>query len=288
VTVLKPGGLRSRRGQDREAFIAALRGLKERSGLTYRQLEERAAQVGDALPRSTVSDVLNGTRMPSADLVAAFVRTCGDGGRVEEWIASYQQVAGQQASGQVARPPARRRSVLLLTSAVVVLLAAGGAASWAWWPDGDQPAASSSGSVPKGPVQIRPAGADGLCLTEGRVDRYKSVVAVQRPCTDVAPQKTTLEAVADNVYRIHWYKPDQGDGCLTVLETGPGQGLLEPRDDCGQGTWFRMEAAGDGRYKVRVGDEQCLTTAGADAGTEATLEPCRKGVGQIFSVRKVD
>ncbi|MFD7500161.1 helix-turn-helix domain-containing protein [Streptomyces sp. NPDC059850] len=95
-----------------EAFIAALRDLKERSGLTYRQLEERAAEVGDALRRSTVSDVLNGTRMPSTDFVALFIRTCGDGVRVEEWVAYHQKASRQQKR----QPSKQRRNVLMLAA----------------------------------------------------------------------------------------------------------------------------------------------------------------------------
>ncbi|MFI0790871.1 helix-turn-helix domain-containing protein [Streptomyces lydicus] len=63
-------------------FVAQLRLLKERSGLTYRQLERRAEARGDVLPRSTLADVLGGRSQPRPELLAAFVRGGASGGAV--------------------------------------------------------------------------------------------------------------------------------------------------------------------------------------------------------------
>ncbi|MFF9063604.1 hypothetical protein ACF09K_33710 [Streptomyces sp. NPDC014882] len=52
-------------------FVELLRRLKEQSGLTYRQIEERAAESGEVLARSTLADVLGGnTRTSTAPLSA--------------------------------------------------------------------------------------------------------------------------------------------------------------------------------------------------------------------------
>ncbi|MGV9315421.1 helix-turn-helix domain-containing protein [Streptomyces sp. NPDC003691] len=86
-------------GSPREArntaeLAALLRSLKERSGLTYRALEEAAARAGDVLPRSTLAAVLNGRGLPRPELLAAFVRACGDGDRTAEWLDARARIAG--------------------------------------------------------------------------------------------------------------------------------------------------------------------------------------------------
>ncbi|MCL6734704.1 helix-turn-helix domain-containing protein [Streptomyces neyagawaensis] len=58
-------------------YVALLRRLKERSGLTYRQLEQRAAERGEVLARSTLADVLRRDALPRAEVVSALVRACG-------------------------------------------------------------------------------------------------------------------------------------------------------------------------------------------------------------------
>lgn len=65
--------------------MTLLRELKAHSGLSYRRLEERAAAVGDVLPRSSVSTMLSRDQPPRPELLAAFVRACGDGERAARW-----------------------------------------------------------------------------------------------------------------------------------------------------------------------------------------------------------
>ncbi|MDV9197088.1 helix-turn-helix transcriptional regulator, partial [Streptomyces sp. Wh19] len=60
-------------------FIALLRLLKDVSGLTFRELSQRAEVVGDVLPRSTIANMLGRTSVPREELLAAFVRACGCG-----------------------------------------------------------------------------------------------------------------------------------------------------------------------------------------------------------------
>ncbi|MGW2642787.1 helix-turn-helix domain-containing protein [Streptomyces sp. NPDC001348] len=50
---------------------------------SLRELQRRARDMGTApLPRSTVADVLAGVRMPSEDLLIAYVRACGEQGHL--------------------------------------------------------------------------------------------------------------------------------------------------------------------------------------------------------------
>ncbi|MEU3732044.1 helix-turn-helix domain-containing protein [Streptomyces sp. NPDC033538] len=288
-----------------------MRELKERAGLTYRQLEERAAEHGGVLPRSTLADVLRGRTLPRPELLTAFVQACGDGERVAQWLAARDGLA--RGEGTAEKGPDPRRGVrvhlgarvftvpVLLASVVLVALLA--AAVWAlvsFREDGGSKgegggggglaAADARSELPEGRVQIRPALANGLCLTDGHSSRYKSLVAAQRPCDEVAPQETTLVPLGGNTFRIRWYHPDHGSGCLTALVEGPGSGLLEPWDDCGKTTPFRIAPAGpDGsrRYSLRIDGRGCVAIGDADTseGAEAVVEPCRPKDSQVFVIR---
>lgn len=298
------------RTRDTDEFIAAMRGLKERAGLTYRQLEERAAEHGEVLPRSTLADVLRGRTLPRPELLTAFVHACGDGERAAQWLAARDDLALGKAAddGGVGVPPGRgvrlgaRVLGVPVLPASVVLVAVLAAAGWVLVASRDDgggrkgaggagsAAADARSRLPEGRTQIRPALADGLCLTDGYGSRYESLVAVQRPCDEVAPQETTLVPLGGNTFRIRWYHPDHGPGCLTALAEGPGAGLLEPWDDCGRTTPFRIEPAGpDGsrRYSLRVDGRGCVAIrdAGLAEGAEAVVEPCRPKDSQVFVIR---
>ncbi|MCB5166581.1 hypothetical protein LG634_17270 [Streptomyces bambusae] len=90
------GELAPGRARDAAEFIALMRLLKERSGFTYRQLEERAAAGGGVLARSTLAGVLGGRTLPRPELLAVFVRACGDGERVADWLAAWTAVASAE------------------------------------------------------------------------------------------------------------------------------------------------------------------------------------------------
>lgn len=98
--------------RDVAGFVAAMRQLKKRSGLTYRELEERAARRGDVLARSTLADVLRRTSLPRPEVVAAFVHACGDGDRVDAWLAARDRIA----AGSPTAEPAPVRDAVVDTS----------------------------------------------------------------------------------------------------------------------------------------------------------------------------
>ncbi|WP_375708365.1 helix-turn-helix domain-containing protein [Actinomadura sp. K4S16] len=79
-------------------FVSSLRHLKQRSGISYRQLERRAEAAGDTLPRSTIAQALTGETLPRRETVEAFVRAClGPEQAVTEaaqWLAVYDRLAG--------------------------------------------------------------------------------------------------------------------------------------------------------------------------------------------------
>lgn len=89
-------------------FVEALRRLKRWSGLGYRQLEKRAATIGESLPRSTVTAALTRDTVPREDLVAALVRACGcDADEVRRWVDARRRIAAARPAGVgPASPPA--------------------------------------------------------------------------------------------------------------------------------------------------------------------------------------
>ncbi|WP_328376073.1 hypothetical protein OHQ88_15535 [Micromonospora zamorensis] len=87
------GELRPDEATDPAEFVDMLRQLKDRSRLTYRQLEQRAAATGDVLARSTAADILRRSTLPRPEVVAAFVRACGAEDQVETWLRARHRLA---------------------------------------------------------------------------------------------------------------------------------------------------------------------------------------------------
>lgn len=74
--------------RDAAEFTAALRELRVRTRLSYRQLERRAERVGDVLPASTLSTALSRNTLPRPQLLSACIRACGgDDQAVQAWTA---------------------------------------------------------------------------------------------------------------------------------------------------------------------------------------------------------
>lgn len=109
-----------------EEFVAAMRRLKTRSGMSYRDLERRAAQHGDVLPRSTLQTALARDELPRWEVVAAFVRACGcDQHETSAWLAAYRR----SVEPVPATNPVRSRralAALVATVATVIMVAVAG------------------------------------------------------------------------------------------------------------------------------------------------------------------
>jgi hypothetical protein len=291
--------------RDAAGFIASLQRLKERSGLTYRELEERAARRGDVLARSTLADVLRRTSLPRPEVLAAFVRACGDGERVDAWLATRDRLAAARTTaapvpardsetdaqpGTEAAAITRPRRPKPRTVAGATMLAVLMPALVAWGLlAGDSAESGTTASPADGWVTIRPARTADLCLTDGR-DRdgaYDSAVAVQLPCAQAAVPRTYLEPMGEGLYRIQWHHPQMGKGCLTVMGEDQIKGMLEPRRDCAQGTLFRLEPTA-GAFRLRPATSSgCIGIVDNDttAGAEAIEERCSGAADQRFLVR---
>ncbi|MFD5366373.1 helix-turn-helix domain-containing protein [Streptomyces sp. NPDC127103] len=87
-------------------FLAGLQALKDRSGLTYRELSARAEARGDVLPRSTVANMLARATLPREELLTAFVRACGaTPDELAEWRTVRRELMGRGAYGTADADP---------------------------------------------------------------------------------------------------------------------------------------------------------------------------------------
>jgi hypothetical protein len=68
---------------------------------SLRELQKRARDLGTGpLPRSTLADVLAGFRMPSEELLIAYVRACGEQGHLLTlWRHAWARAQGTDMAG---------------------------------------------------------------------------------------------------------------------------------------------------------------------------------------------
>ncbi|TQM84037.1 helix-turn-helix protein [Saccharothrix saharensis] len=289
---------------DAAAFVAALRELRQRSGLTLRGLEEKAAAQGEVLARSTVADMLRKDSLPRPELLAAYVRACGVD-EPEPWLRARERLAAgvvAPAAGTSPGPAPWQRPSLVLTAVVVAALVATAVVLQRDAPTASDPAADRRTSgpgrdllpLPPGGSQVRVHAADapGLCLTEGRdsTGRYPHAVAALRPCPETGP-RVFLDPVDDGTAAIQWEHPvDRDIGCLTVMRSGPAADLLEPRSHCAGDDLdqlFQVERVEGDRFRFRSADgSACVGLRGGAVaeGAEAVREPCADSPGQEFTV----
>ncbi|MFD7685379.1 helix-turn-helix domain-containing protein [Streptomyces sp. NPDC059781] len=317
------GGVNPAEARTAREYVALLRELKEHSGLTFRQLEQRAAERDEVLARSTLADALRRDALPRAEVVAALVRACGAGEDVPEWLAARERLAAGEepaAAGTDQEPgppdgptdqepeppdgspepsdPRRGRTAMtaMLASLGTVVLLAVGAVVLLPQDDGTENTKSTATPTSSGYSRIRPARAPELCLTDGdvRVDGESKLLAVQRPCAEAVPPRVYLQRADDGRYQIQFRHPEHGTGCLTVLGDGVFKGTLEPWEDCragGNSQWFRVERADGGdRWRLRSAqdDALCVGVRGSaeEAGAAVAAERCaeRGGDDQVFLI----
>ncbi|MFJ9032490.1 RICIN domain-containing protein [Streptomyces sp. NPDC102274] len=241
------------------------------------------------------------TSLPRPEVLAAFVRACGDGERLDAWLATREKIAAarvtteptptlgqgtdtQPGTEDVAHERPRRFSgPRMIGSAATLAVTA--LALIIWLPSADT-ARPRAAPPTDGWVTIRPARTVDLCLTDGR-DRkgaYGSAVAVQLPCVESPVPRTYLEPVGEGLFRIQWHHPQLGKGCLTIMGKDQIKGMLEPRQNCDQGTLFQMEPAA-GAFRLRSSTSgRCIGIVGNDTtqGAEAIEERCSGAADQRF------
>lgn len=228
--------------RDTAALVGLLRELKERSGLTLRELEGRAQARGELLARSTVSDMLRGTRLPGPETLAAYVRACG---AAEADVPAWLEARQRAEEGPGARPPEpapgpgpadadgtarrtrswmaagrlgglrRRTRWWILAGAVTAGLTAVSVWTLSAATGSTPPSSPTTSAGPKaaaatslrGFAEIRPARSPHLCLTEGRDTRgeYQNAVAAQLPCEEARPPHTYLRPVDPAASRTTYF-----------------------------------------------------------------------------------
>ncbi|MFC5143460.1 helix-turn-helix domain-containing protein [Streptomyces aureoversilis] len=77
-------------------FVAQLRRLKTRTGLSFRDIERRARQQGYSLPMSTLASALNRDTLPHGELIGMLLRTLG---LPEDEVARWLEVRRSMAEG---------------------------------------------------------------------------------------------------------------------------------------------------------------------------------------------
>lgn len=305
-------------------FVAALRGLKEHSGLSLRQLEAEAARMGLHLSRSTVAGALARDTAPRQDVVVALLRVClaDRAESVEEWLAVYRALEETAPAPDAAadRPETgrggrwRRRSLLWTGGSAALLAAAGllltgvlvreqgadagtatGTRMGARSAPGDGPARASGtppGGLPAGPVRIR-ASHSGLCLSElaeGDGSLYLDACATAFPPMSLVPG-------ASGTYRVQTDHPVAGIGCMGIVNASKEAGARAGDDYCTPHDWidFRFEAAPeapDRQFRiVPTHTGMCLTVAheAVRLRTPVQQSPCtaHDAEGQRFLIEPV-
>ncbi|GAA4238561.1 hypothetical protein GCM10022254_55030 [Actinomadura meridiana] len=253
---------------DIPSFKAGLRRLKAWSGMSYRELERKAAAAGEPLPATTIADMLSATRprMPREGQVRALVRACGCGeDEADAWVRARRRIVMTEAPLPDGRPSAseggrdsavsaptaphdpaepvtvppegRRRGPAIIGSLAVcgiMLLVSAGAPRVAPALDGRVgfPAAHATapGLPASGPYRIR-AARSGLCLSERRRDT--SGLVLLAPCERAFPPRSLERRAADR-YRITTDHPEFGPGCMGIAKgrTIPGPYVFD--DYCGE------------------------------------------------------
>ena len=299
--------------RDAAGFVELLRRLKDASGLTFRELTQRAEAVGDVLPRSTIANMLARTTVPREELLATFVRACGCGpAEADSWLAVRKEIAvhgtrpGAGASEEAGAPdgsvapegpepdaPARRRRPPLVAVVAAVALAAVACAVAALGPDGGpeggRETARPVAAPATGPVRIRSVRTD-LCLSE-RLG-MKNGTVYQMPCvTDTVPRFSLLP-LGSGTWRIVTDHPDYGEGCTGVLHGLTATGT--PLEDTGCGhrgpaEIFRLEPVGEPVRGYRIRPAHTDLCLGPRDGSTKELAKivqlgCEKeGTGQLYS-----
>ncbi|MCP3800013.1 hypothetical protein NLX83_12175 [Allokutzneria sp. A3M-2-11 16] len=230
-------------------YVALLRRLKDSSGLTYRQLERRAEDLGEVLPRSTVASMLARDTLPRVELVSALLKVCGETDDAA-WLRAYVRVSSAPAPS--AEKP-RRRWAWPVGVAVAVLIVIAVAVLSAQRSD-DEPHPITARPNPAAPAEgsyrIR-AVHSGLCFSER--EGTDSGVVYQKNCAQTLP-RYSLDRLEDGSYRVRADHPQFGPGCLGVRKASMSFGGTVVDDECDTGgaELFNLESVGTSGFRLRA------------------------------------
>ncbi|MER7722794.1 helix-turn-helix domain-containing protein [Streptomyces sp. NPDC096323] len=278
------GGAEPERADSVEEFVGMMKRLKEVSGLTYRQLEERAEQEGRVLPRSTIADVLRRQALPRPQMLNAFVRACGAGAHAEAWLEARNRLARGEVSANhsTEKAPAPDEGSGLPSPSQAAHDGEDGAE-----PSADRP---GPGGLPK--RLRRRAAAPALWVSLSAV--LLVGVASWLALPDASGKGPSETAPSSQEPAPGWYsiRPARATGLCVTEGQEPGGDTVAVQRPCPGATppSTRLEPLGDGRFFVKwVHPEHgwgCLTLV---SGMLTPWDDCRSSrTTQAFTFERVD
>ncbi|MCH0538075.1 XRE family transcriptional regulator [Streptomyces sp. MUM 203J] len=309
-----------RRAGSAAEFVARLRVLKDRSGLTCRELSARAEALGHALPRSTIADMLSRAALPSRGALTAYVLACGvPVGELDRWTTARDRLAGRAGDGAAAPPGGVRDDHADAAEPGAADADPGDGADgrdgpWAAWWRGAVTLVALAGLVvagtsvvafvrgddrdrhvvapEPGDVRIR-AMHSGLCLRE-RGGGNRSGFVYQASCADAPLPRYSLTPLDGGLWRLVTRYPGFGVGCSAVDASPDDPQRRAPlvNGECGgrEGrAAFRIERYGTDPvrgYRIRAAHSGlCLTPrGGTEEWAEIVQSPCTPDAKQqLFS-----
>ncbi|WP_191250572.1 RICIN domain-containing protein [Amycolatopsis oliviviridis] len=249
--------------------------------------------------------------LPRAELLAVFVRACGDGQHLGEWLGTRERLAvrphlDQTPQTSPAPPPAMpsddlhstRSRRVSLTTAVIMLVVAGFILTTSTGTGGPPPAIhhADGPALPAPAAAVLPAPGgylirlrhSNLCLSEDLSDSSGQVR--QRDCRRSVPPMA-LQAKHGDIYRIAISHPEFGAGCMGIAQASSKSGVAIYDDHCGTGAAeeFQLIPVGGAvpGFRIRaVHSGMCLGVreVSMDEWEPLFQLPCLPaGSGQIFS-----
>lgn len=291
-----------------EEFVVALRILRERSGLTFKEIERRTSASSLALPASTLATALHRRNAPRPEVVAALVKVCGgDETVVAEWLAAREALIHPLTPEPPQDPPAEdevlqkafrksgRRAIVVLFTIIFLVCAVslyGPLRSSAGGGDNDHPsatpsppptpAATTSGASPKIGAGLLKIG--GLCLSEHEHDQTGRVYLSD--CKRSFPPRALKPF--NGFWRVTTDHPQFGAGCMGVVDGSLKAGVDMSDDTCDriQTDLFLLEHVTNG-YLLQPNDHHlCVGVEGKPkSGAKLKQITCdRKSPGQLFTI----
>ncbi|MEV0703204.1 helix-turn-helix domain-containing protein [Saccharopolyspora sp. NPDC050389] len=305
---------------DAVAFVAALRRMRVRAGLSFRALERRAGRAGDVLPSSTINAALSRDKLPRADLVAAFVRACGgDEPTIETWVAARNDLAARSEGSPepaaeaefVPKPTGRakwRRAAVIAVAAVAAGAAIIALSLTFGQPESHEPVAAQRQAPPATPtpqldekaagplasVQRIRLAHTGLCLGEGpeKFTASGRDVLGQHDCASAGPP-VGVEADPDGSFRLLLHSPENGPGCVTTDYGGSDAEVLLAGHECEDGRpdqRYTFEPVGSPANGYRIhsvpAPKWCIGVFQhrTEPGVQLIQDRCDGSLAQIFLV----
>ncbi|MEU9839980.1 hypothetical protein AB0C69_12240 [Actinomadura sp. NPDC048032] len=301
-----------------EQFVVGLRRLRERSGLTFKEIERRtSAGSGLPLPSSTLATALHRNTVPRREIVEALVEVCD--GDVARWLTARERLLHPMPAEPSAPPvqdenppapssdaappddavppddagpaeePGRlrsrpRRGVAAVVAAAVAVAAIAAGIVLTHPSQGKGPSQAAPDASPARPSSGSTLLLGGFCLSERRNDRA-GLVFLAHCAESFPPRQLTRDG---EHWRVTTRHPQFGDGCMGVLDAsfGPGSPMSDDTCDRTEPDLFTLRSSAGGVQLRPQGGDLCVGVKGEPAVRAPVLQlPCdERAPGQLFTV----